>query len=169
MEDDTDQGTKDYGFARFVSATRPSLRRHAYLLCGDWHEAEDLAQSTLLAVLLQWGRLYHPEAACGYARTTLYRIFLNDRRHARWRAEVSRAEVPERVAEPESEGVADHLDLAAVLRELPPRQRAAVLLRYIEDLDIKRTAEILECEASTVRSQTARALATMRIALSKHG
>ena len=169
MDDDQPGEDKDDGFAQFVSEVRPGLRRHAYLLCGDWHEAEDLVQSTLLAVLLHWDRLHWPEAARGYARTTLYRTFLGERRHARWTAETPRAELPELGADAEIEAVAERLALVAALRELPARQRAAVMLRYLEDLDVARTAQILECAPATVRSQTTRALATMRATLSKLG
>ncbi|MBR7833760.1 SigE family RNA polymerase sigma factor [Actinospica durhamensis] len=169
MDEDKPGEDKDDGFAQFVSEVRPGLRRHAYLLCGDWHEAEDLVQNTLLAVLLRWDRLLWPEAARGYTRTTLYRTFLSERRHARWSTETSRAEVPERAADEQFDAVGDRLILAAALRELPARQRAAVMLRYLEDLDVTHTAQILECAPATVRSQTTRALASMRASLSRQG
>ena len=164
---------EDDGFTRFVATARPGLRRSAYLLCGDWHEAEDLAQNALLAVLRRWDKLRWPEAAAGYARAAMYRIFISERRHVRWRLETTHAEVPDK---PSADGggggcenaVTDRMVLLEALGQLPPRQRAAVMLRYIEDLDVTRTAEILECEPSTIRSQTTRALATMRVVMSNY-
>jgi RNA polymerase sigma-70 factor (sigma-E family) len=157
----------DGAFTDFVVKARPGLRRSAYLLCGDWHEADDLTQNALLAVLRRWGDLTWPEAAAGYARAAMYRIFVSDRRHARWRLESTRSEVPDQPAagDNESDQTADRVVLLAALQELSPRQRAAVVLRYMEDLDVTRTAEILQCAPSTIRSQTTRALVTMRLIL----
>jgi RNA polymerase sigma-70 factor (sigma-E family) len=164
---------EDDRFTQFVATARPGLRRSAYLLCGDWHEAEDLTQNALLAVLRRWDKLRWPEAAAGYARAAMYRIFISERRHVRWRLETTHAEVPEPdKASADGDGgenaVADRIVLLEALGRLPPRQRAAVMLRYIEDLDVTRTAEILECEPSTIRSQTTRALATMRLVMSNY-
>jgi RNA polymerase sigma-70 factor (sigma-E family) len=174
---DGNSTTEDDGFTQFVVTARPGLRRSAYLLCGDWHEAEDLTQNALLAVLRRWDKLRWPDAAAGYARAAMYRIFISERRHVRWRLETTHAEVPEpdrASADGDGDGdgsensIADRIVLLEALGRLPPRQRAAVMLRYIEDLDVTRTAEILECEPSTIRSQTARALATMRLVMTNH-
>lgn len=91
----------------------------------------------------------------------MYRLYIDNRRHVRWRREVLQAGVPDATAAIADDGnIAEWSILYATLRELPPRQRAAVVLRYVEDLDVAQTAQILGCAPATVRSQTARALAT---------
>jgi RNA polymerase sigma-70 factor (sigma-E family) len=161
--------TEGDGFTQFVTRERPRLRRTAYLLCWEWHEAEDLVQEALIVVLRRWNHLDHPSAAGGYARRIIYRIYIDNHRHVRWGREALQATMPDATGtDVDDDTIADRLILSHALRQLPPRQRAAVVLRYFEDLDVAQTAEVLACKPATIRSQTARALATMRTAISKY-
>lgn len=71
---------QEQSFDEFVAVRYAGLRRTAYLLCGDWHLAEDLVQTTLVKLYARWPRLREPESACGYARTTLVRHYIDTRR-----------------------------------------------------------------------------------------
>lgn len=144
-------------FEAYVVAARPSLERSAYLLCGDWGEAEDLVQSALVKAVGPWRRIV--EDPTPYVR----RIIVNDH-ISRWRRHRGReravAQVPERGVEgPDRE---QSLDLRRALADLAPRQRAVIVLRYYEDLTEKQTAEVLGISVGTVKSQARDALARLR-------
>ncbi|MFD5561712.1 SigE family RNA polymerase sigma factor [Kitasatospora griseola] len=143
----------------FVAARRTALFRSAYLLCGDRDEADDLVQATLVKVILGRRRLRRIDNLDAYARRTLLNTFIAARRRF-WRREQAYGELPEpAAAHPEPElGVA----VRAALAGLRPKQRAVVVLRYWEDLDVAATAELLGMPESTVRSHSARGLAALR-------
>jgi len=167
-EPDTDSPTR-VDFSAFVVSVRPGLRRTAIFLTGEREAADDLVQETLISVYRRWNQLRAPSAAGGYARHTMLRIFISDRRHVRWRRETLRAptELPEA---PVSDSYRDpDLLLNSVLAALPPRQRAVLVLRYYDDRSVTDTAETLGCTPSTVRSQTTRALRTARKVLVGRG
>jgi len=146
-------------FAEFASAASPRLRRTAFLLCGNWHTAEDLAQTALAKVFASWPRIRRRGAADAYATRTLVNTFLADRRLRR-HGEILTARLPERAAggpAPETRIVV--LDALAML---PPQSRATVILRYWVDLNVDQTAAVLGCSPGTVKSTTARALARLK-------
>ncbi|MEU3597451.1 SigE family RNA polymerase sigma factor [Streptomyces sp. NPDC006798] len=160
----------DRGFEAFVAARGPRLLRTAWLLTGDVHLAEDLLQTALAKVWPKWSRISgkHPEA---YLRKTLVNTYTEWWRR-RWRGEVPHAELPEpgrRRAAPEPDDVFARVDLeqsmAAAVRALPVRQRAVVVLRFFEDLSVAETAATLGCTEGTVKSQSAKALRTLRSVL----
>ncbi len=150
-------------FCEYAAVRQQALLRTAYLLTSDLHAAEDLVQIALAKAYLSWGRLREPRAADAYVR----RIMLNEhtswwRRAWRHRERVVDA-VPERVSDlpdPAQSGERDRM--WELLQTLPPRQRAAVVLRYYEDMSAADTARVLGCSVGTVKSQTSRALATLR-------
>jgi RNA polymerase sigma-70 factor (sigma-E family) len=149
----------------FVEARYLHLRRTAYLLCGDWNRAEDLVQN-VLARLVVAARRRSIDSLDAYARTVLTRVYLDDRRRfPRWR-ERSLAEAVEHPAPAGDQALA--LTVLDVLRTLPPRQRAAVVLRYWEDRSTEETAELLGVTTGTVKSQCAKALTTLREQLADH-
>ena len=124
----------------YVEARYLHLRRTAYLLCGDWHRAEDIVQTTLARVVVA-ARRRGIENLDAYTRTVLARVYLDERRRLPWRREDPIAEA---AALPEPPGdQALSVTLLAALRTLPPRQRAAVVLRYWEDRTTEETAEAL--------------------------
>jgi RNA polymerase sigma-70 factor (sigma-E family) len=146
-------------FREFVSARQGALRRTAYLLCGDWHQAQDLTQQTLAKLFVAWSRVRAVEAVDAYARQVLVRTYIDESRKRR-NHELATADLPEHGAEgPEIE---TRLALMAALKQLSPRQRAVVALRFRDDLSVEATAEALGMKANTVKSDTARALAKLK-------
>ncbi|NUR05613.1 MAG: SigE family RNA polymerase sigma factor [Nocardioidaceae bacterium] len=143
-------------FDAYVAARYASLVRTAYLLTGHHQDAEDLVQAALVKVVGVWRRIEdHPD---GYVR----RVLVNEH-VSRWRRHRGREVVVERVPE----GVLhDDPDDAIALREalagLAPRQRAVLVLRYVEDLTERETAEVLGISVGTVKSQARDALARLR-------
>ena len=153
----------DAEYAEFVHVSWPRLYRTAYLLVGDHGLAEDLVQTALARTYVAWPRIDDPNAATGYARTCVTNEALTWFRKRGWRSEV--------VGEPTTERVADHQDPAmrptvlAALRQLAPRQRAVIVLRYYADASVAETAQALGCSTGTVKSQTSDALAKLRVVL----
>jgi RNA polymerase sigma-70 factor (sigma-E family) len=157
----------DDEFAAFYTARGDQLRGTAYLLCGDWHLAEDLTQIAFVKLYRAWATIERREAIDQYARRVLLRAFLDERRRP-WRREHSTTpESPtfEQIAvqDPDTER---RLVLHAALLGLPKRRRAVLILRFWLDLSVEQTAEILGCTGGTVKSQTADGLAALRKALS---
>jgi RNA polymerase sigma-70 factor (sigma-E family) len=156
----------DDEFARYFGARMPSLRMVAYSLCGDWHHAEDITQLALLKLYRAWPRLNHHEALDAYARTVVLRTFLNERRRPwRGREELTDA-LPELGTEPV--GVEDRALVLNALSAMAPRQQEVLVLRYWHDLSVEETAEELGLSTGTVKSQSARGLATLRKRLGPH-
>jgi RNA polymerase sigma-70 factor (sigma-E family) len=147
-------------FRRFVVTRQRALLRTAWLLTGDWAIAEDLVQTALMRAWPHWERIRSGDRADAYVR----RIMVNksiDWRTRRWRAEVPTEVLPETQAGGSAGSEAHHLLLLAV-RSLPPRQRATIVLRYFDDLSEADTAAAMGCSVGTVKSQSAKALATLR-------
>jgi RNA polymerase sigma-70 factor (sigma-E family) len=152
-------------YRAYASARMAALRRTAYLLCGDWHHAEDAVQSVLTKLYVHWDKVERKQALDAYVRTMLVRATLEQRRRVWWRRELSVAELPDTVAHP-SDSTEERLALAAALAQMPPRQRAVIVLRFWEDLDVAQTAAALGCSEGTVKSQSSRGLDSMRRLLS---
>jgi RNA polymerase sigma-70 factor (sigma-E family) len=149
-------------FVEFAEAVRGRLRRTAYLMCGDWDQASDHVQEGLIRVYVAWPRLTRAGREYAYARKAVVSAFLD---HSRRR---SSKEIP---AEPDpnvssghdlAESVALRTALTSALTTLPPRQRACLVLRYFDDLSVADSAAALGCSEGTVKSQTSRALASLR-------
>jgi RNA polymerase sigma-70 factor (sigma-E family) len=146
-------------YREYVTARLEPLRRTAYLLCGDWHTADDLVSVALTKLFRQWRRVSAMDNIDAYVRRTMLNAWLDERRRP-WRREQPTGEVPDRrVSGPDS---ARRIALMAYLDELPPRRRAVLVLRYFCDLSVEETADALCCSAGTVKSQTSRALDTLR-------
>lgn len=149
-------------FVEFAQGARSRLRRTAYLLCGDWDQASDHVQEGLIRVYVAWPRLVRRGSEHAYARKAVVSAFLD---HARRRSstEVPTQPDPRRASPLDLAGeVSTRLALEAALAGLPPRQRACVVLRYFEDLSVADTASALGCSEGTVKSQTSRALGSLR-------
>jgi RNA polymerase sigma-70 factor (sigma-E family) len=150
------------GFEEFVNATADRLYRSALLMCGDHHLAEDLTQTTYAKVYSHWSKVAAAESPLAYSRTILTRTFLSHRRLRRSGEQPVETLPDSPQSGPDS---AMRMDLLAALRQLPPRDRAVLVLRYWEDLSVERTAEILGIRESACRNRAARALARLRTLL----
>jgi RNA polymerase sigma-70 factor (sigma-E family) len=150
-------------FAEFVGVRSGELIRLAYVLTGDQHAAEDLLQSALTKAAAHWGRIHsEPE---GYVRRIMYREQVGRWRSRARRKETPMAQVPEPLAKEQAAGPEERLALRDALLALPRRKRAVLVLRYLEDLPETQVAEILGCSVGTVRSQTHKAIAQLRLVL----
>jgi len=138
------------------------LRNTAYLLCGDWHLAEDLTQTVFIKLYRSWRRIERHDTMDQFARKVLLRAYLDERRRP-WRREFPTE--PD-AAGFESAGHADDPESRLAIREavlkLTHRHRAVLVLRFWEDLSVEQVAEILDCSTGTVKSQTSRGLASLR-------
>lgn len=150
-------------FAAFVAARRPHLRRVAFALCGDWHQAEDLVQTALAKLYVAWPRIHKEGAEEAYARRVIVRAGIDESRRP-WRRERPGVEHHDR-AIPADESLADRSELVAALQTLSPMQRRAVVLRHWLDLSVEETARELGVSAGTVKSHTSRGLAALHAVL----
>ncbi|SCL26895.1 RNA polymerase sigma-70 factor, sigma-E family [Micromonospora nigra] len=148
-------------FRDFVAARSGALLRTAYLLAGDWATAEDLVQTALTKTYLAWKRLGGIEAVEPYARRVMVNTSTSWWRR-RWHGERPTEVLPERAGVDEIEHQLDRDLLWRHLRALPARQRAVLVLRYYEDMSEAQTAALLDIAPGTVKSQTSRALTTLR-------
>jgi RNA polymerase sigma-70 factor (sigma-E family) len=153
-------GRTDAEYVEYVTARHAWLRRVAYLLCQDWHAADDLVQVAFTRLFTHWPRVRRVDNIDAYVRTILVRVFLGERRSP-WHARVVLAETPPEAPVTGSDRDAV-LDVRQALLAVPPRQRATLVLRFYCDLDVEQAAVALGCSAGTVKSQTARGLAAMR-------
>jgi RNA polymerase sigma-70 factor (sigma-E family) len=148
-------GDPTTGFDDFVAARSQALVRTAYLLTRDHALAEDLVQTALAKAWFQWSRIDNPEP---YVRRILVTTYASWWRR-RWNGEIPTEELPEPPA-PHGE---DGLDLWDAIGRLPRRQRAVVVLRFYEDLSEAETARLMGSSVGTVKSQTSKALAKLRL------
>lgn len=154
---------RDDEFSQYVAARLGQFRRLAFLLCQDWHRADDLVQATITRLYVHWPRASALDHTDAYARTILVREFVGEQRSGWARRVHLHGVTPDRPVE-----VADAdavLDVRAALAALPPRQRATLVLRFYCDLSVEQTAELLGCSAGTVKSQTAKGIAALRARL----
>jgi RNA polymerase sigma-70 factor (sigma-E family) len=154
--------SRDEEFVEFARDQAAGLRRTAFLLCRDWHLAQDLTQTALAKLYVAWGRVHSADSAGGYARTVLLRVFLDHQR---------RRSTRETVLEHPPDGLRDarvdpepelRLTLLDALGRLSPRDRAIVVLRYWEDHSVDSVAAMLGISPSVVKTQSMRCLARLR-------
>jgi RNA polymerase sigma-70 factor (sigma-E family) len=152
--------TAEHEFLEFVAGRGHAFFRTAYALTGNRHAAEDLVQSALAKTALRWSKVHtSPEA---YVRRAMYHECVSRWRRKRF-AEMPMERVPETAPAPDhSDRTLVRMSLQNALRQLAPKQRAVLVLRFLEDLSEKDVGEIVGCSASTVGSQTSRALARLR-------
>jgi RNA polymerase sigma-70 factor (sigma-E family) len=154
-------GSYDTDFDEFVRGRSQGLCRAAFLLTGDRHLAEDLVQTVLAKVYGKWSRIVAKGDPAPYVRAVLVRQSIAWRRR-RWHGEVPTSVLPETGSTDQGSAVDARDRLYRALGALPARQRAAVVLRYYEDLSEIDTAAAMGCSVGTVKSQTAKGLAHLR-------
>jgi RNA polymerase sigma-70 factor (sigma-E family) len=153
-------------FAQFVEDRTDSLLGTAYLLTRDRQAAEELVQDTLVALYQQWPKVAEAQSPIAYVRRSLINRYLNQQRRASTSELVTDFTADRALDQRPGPDFANRVDdrdqLRRALGTLPPRQRAAVVLRYFHDLSDQQVAETMGCRVTTVRSLISRALSTLR-------
>jgi RNA polymerase sigma-70 factor (sigma-E family) len=150
----------DEEFRDFMRGRWSAMVRLAYTLTGDQGHAEDIAQAAFATAYASWGRVRQAGAPDAYVRAIVIRENSKRFRKKRVREDL-RAAVPERGAA-DDDNLAERAALRDALNQLGPRQRAVIVLRFWLDMSEAATAQALNCSVGTVKSQTSRALATLR-------
>jgi RNA polymerase sigma-70 factor (sigma-E family) len=153
----TDRQDQDY--VAYVGQRLERLRRVAFLLCHDWHRADDLVQITVTRLYVYWRRAKAADDIDRYVHRILVNAFLGEGR--KWTSRVTLLAQPLEEATPGVD-VTTALAMREVLARVPARQRTTLVLRFYCDLTVEQTAEVLGCSAGTVKSQTAKGLARVR-------
>jgi RNA polymerase sigma-70 factor (sigma-E family) len=169
-ETEHDDGGGDDGYTEYVTAKAPWLRKIAFLLCQDWHRADDLTQTTIIKLYTHWRRARDTGNLDAYTRTILVNTFISEQRAHWWKRVTLSGGRAAGVVEAEAENVGAALerdldlglDLETALAAIAPRQRAVIVLRYYCDLSVEETAAVLMCSPGTVNSQTWHGLAALR-------
>jgi RNA polymerase sigma-70 factor (sigma-E family) len=153
----------DEAFVDFVRTHADALFRTAYLLSADSGRAEELLQDTLVRLYPQWHRVVAADVPVAYVRRALANAFVSARRRASTR-DLTVAEPPDGHVRDFADDIADRHVLWGLLRGLPDRQRAALVLRYFHDMSDRDIADALGCRTATTRSLLSRGIAAMRSA-----
>ena len=151
----------DLAFTDFVASRRPHLVRVAYALCGDWHRADDLVQTSLLKLYAAWRRVERGSEEA-YVRTILVRTHIDQTRRS-WRKRERSRDLPERPGE--AAQIEERSELFDALQELPEMQRKVIVLRHWLQLSVRETATELRLSEGTVKSHSSRGLAALRTCL----
>ncbi|MER7247109.1 SigE family RNA polymerase sigma factor [Kribbella sp. NPDC000426] len=149
-------------FTEFAAAMIRRLRRTAYLMCGDWHRAEDAAQDALVKVYRRWNRIDRTHGLNSYAHQCLVTSVFDQSRRPWRRERLVDADDRAGVLDDPAGSVDDRMFVVEALAALPPSQRACVVLRHYGDLSIEQTAAVLGIGVGGVKSQTSRALTRLR-------
>jgi RNA polymerase sigma-70 factor (sigma-E family) len=157
MKPDEEQDYLDFVTSRVIP-----LRRVAYALSGDWHLAEDLVSTAITKLYVHWRRVRTADNLDAYARQVVARTFLDEKRR-RWSRVQRYAEPPEPApATGVTDGVELRMTLVQALAQVPPGQRAVLVLRYLSDFSVAETARALDCSEGNVKSQASHGLAALR-------
>lgn len=152
-------------FAATYVRHAPGAIRFAHVLTADEHAAEELVQDAFVKVYARSRRAEAPEAFASYLRRTILNEWRSRRRREQlWRS-FARKSPPTTVTD--LPDVASSADLWAAIRRLPARQRAAIHLRYYEDMPIAAVAATLECSEAAARSLLAHAMHSLRKSIRK--
>jgi RNA polymerase sigma-70 factor (sigma-E family) len=151
----------DAEYVEYVRGRLPALRRLAFLLCGHEPRADDLVQQTITRLYVNWPKAQAVQNLDAYVRTMLVRLFIDERRLA-WARVRLFGSVPEPPPAATTDQLEDRAMLRAALAKVPKRQRAVLVLRFLQDLPVDEVAAILGCSPGTVKSQTAHGLAALR-------
>ncbi len=155
------EGQDNGEFADFVRSSSRELQRSAWLLCGDWHSAQDLVQTALAATWPRWVDIQRDDRPQVYVYRVMVNAHLRARRR-RWRGELPTAELPEPPAAPPAHPTEMRDELRRALSRLSPQQRTVVVLRYFVDLSEADVATAVGCSIGAVKSHASRAVRTLR-------
>jgi RNA polymerase sigma-70 factor (sigma-E family) len=157
---------RDAGFSEFVAARQTHLRRIAYAVCGDWHQADDLLQTALVKLYVAWPRLRREGREEAYVRRIIVRANIDEHRRP-WRRERAGLDGHDPSA-PETLAFEERSAMFEALQSLPVMQRKTVLLRHWLGLSVEETAQELRISPGTVKSHTSRGLDKLQAALTQH-
>jgi RNA polymerase sigma-70 factor (sigma-E family) len=153
-------------FSEFVEARSGSLFRTAYLMVGDHQLAQDLLQEALVKTLVAWPRLQDRANVEPYTRRIIVTTSISWRRRRSFHERPSTM-LPEQAGPDLAEAAVTHDAVVSALLTVPPRQRAAIVLRYYQDLTEAQTAEALGCSVGAVKSQVSAGLKRLRDSLGR--
>ncbi len=153
------RATDEAEYLEYVNGRAAALRRTAYLLCGDWHQAEDIVQTAIAKVYVRWASVRRADNVDAYVRQVVVRVWLDETRRS-WAKVRTVSDVPDSAECPD--GPELRIALMAALAKVPARQRAVLVLRFWEDQSVIETARLLHCSPGTVKSQTSHGLAALR-------
>jgi RNA polymerase sigma-70 factor (sigma-E family) len=153
-------------FSEFVEARSASLFRTAYLMVGDHQLAQDLLQEALVKTLVAWPRLRDRDNVDAYTRRIIVTTSISWRRRRSFHERPTGA-LPEPAGADPSEAMVTHDAVITALLTVPPRQRAAIVLRYYHDLTEVQTAEVMGCSVGAVKSQVSAGLKRLRASLGR--
>lgn len=148
-------------FQEFAAARSASLFRTALLLVGDYQLAQDLVQESLVKTYVAWPRLRDVGNAEAYTRRVIVTTLTSWRRRSSFHERPAES-LPDGVVADVADLIAADADLWTQLHALPPRQRAAVVLRFCQDLSEAQTSELMGCSVGSVKRHTSRGLARLR-------
>lgn len=157
-------GRDTAAFAEFVASRGRALHRAAYLMVGDDAQAQDLVQEALTKTYVAWPRLRDPRNAEAYCRKAITTTAISWFRRKSWNNERPTERLPDTGAGqvgPDA-SVPEQDAVWRALLAVPPRQRAALVLRFYEDLTEVQTAEAMGCAVGTVKSQVSAGLRKLR-------
>ncbi|HEY1174942.1 MAG TPA: SigE family RNA polymerase sigma factor [Phytomonospora sp.] len=152
--------SRDDEFGDFVASRTQRLRQFAYICCGDWHRAEDVVQTALVRLYAVWDR--PKQSVDAYVRRIIVNQLFNERRRLRFTRERVSDELPEPPGPDTAAVAADRVTVVGAMLRLPRRQRAAIALRFWEDLSVEDTAKVLGCSTGAVKNLTMRGIQAMR-------
>lgn len=155
---------REAAYIEFVTTRRPHLRRMAYVICGDWTQADDLLQQALVKLYVAWPRVHRDGREEAYLRRILLNANIDESRRP-WRRERATDRVPDHPAR-EPLPVEERSALMDALQQLPDMQRKCVLSRHWLGLSVAETSAELNIPEGTVKSYTKRALETLEGLLS---
>jgi RNA polymerase sigma factor (sigma-70 family) len=162
----------DAAYVEFVTGRMAWLRRFAFLLCRDWHRADDLVQTAVTKLYANWPRAERMENLEAYTRRILVNTYLAEQRAPWWKRVVVHGD--RQTLDDASQGALHRggevdleasLDLRDALMRLTPRQRAVLALRYFDDLSVAEAAAALGCSPGNIKKQTWVALGALRASL----
>lgn len=160
-----DPSPDDAGFRDWMIVRSSTLRRKAFLLCGDWSSADDLVQDVLVAMYPRWSRIVRGGHVDAYANRVLVGKLVDARRRP-WRRERFFSSVPDSIDFTSERAIAavDERDgpLVSALAALPAGQRAVLVLRFTDDLTVEGIADVMGIPAGTVKSRLSRGTEALR-------
>ena len=151
----------DLDFEAFCVGQNPRLIRMLTLFCGDVELARDLTQETLVRAWVHWRKVRRMDRPDLWTKRVALNLATSQFRRRRTERNVQ-SRISTGVLLEQFEDGADRLEVRAALMRLTERQRTAILLRYLEDLSVEQTAELMSCSAGTVKKLTARGLVGLR-------